>query len=233
MPDLRFFRPSGPFSLEDIADQIGAEPPTPETGGTLIYDIGDLETAKHGDLSLYCDARYVTELIKTRASVVVTSHELSRHAPDGMCLLFATEPRLAFARVGHLLYPAAPLEPGVSAAAQVHPSAVIGLGSQIDAGAVIGRDVKIGERCHVGCHAVLGGGVVVGDDCRIGANSAISNALIGARVEIASGGSIGGQGFGFVPGPKGLLRMLQVGRASALSAIAFCRVRSASPAAQS
>ncbi len=142
----------------------------------------------------------------------MTSHELGRHAPDGMCLLFAAEPRLAFARVGHLLYTATPLEPGVNTAAQVHPSAMIGRGSQIDAGAVIGRDVKIGERCHIGCHAVLGAGVVVGDDCRIGAHTAISNAIIGARVEIASCGSIGGQGFGFVPGPKGPLRMLQIGR---------------------
>jgi UDP-3-O-[3-hydroxymyristoyl] glucosamine N-acyltransferase len=54
--------------------------------------------------------------------------------------------------------------------------------------------------------------VVVGDDCRIGAETSISNAIIGARVEIAGCGSIGGPGFGFVPGPTGPLRMLQVGR---------------------
>src|SRR5207302_4093997 len=59
---------------------------------------------------------------------------------------------------------------------------------------------------------VLGHGVVLGDDCRVGANSAISHALIGTRVDIATGVSIGGQGFGFVPGPKGLVRMLQLGR---------------------
>jgi UDP-3-O-[3-hydroxymyristoyl] glucosamine N-acyltransferase len=53
---------------------------------------------------------------------------------------------------------------------------------------------------------------VLGDGCRIGANTVISHALIGARVEIASCVSIGGQGFGFEPGPHGLLRMLQLGR---------------------
>jgi UDP-3-O-[3-hydroxymyristoyl] glucosamine N-acyltransferase len=212
MTDHRFFRSSGPFSLNCIADRIGAEPPAPEAGSILIHDIGALETAGRGDLSLFCDARYVTAFIETRASVVVTSHELGRHAPDGRCLLFAAEPRLAFARIGHLLYPAAAIEPGVNAGAQVSSSAVIGRGSQIDAGAIIGRDVKVGEGCHVGYHAVLGAGVVVGNDCRIGAHTTISNALIGERVEIASCVSIGGQGFGFVTGPTSLLRMPQVGR---------------------
>lgn len=212
MADTRFFQPSGPFSLSFIADRVGAETPAPETGGMLIYDIGTLESAGDGDLSLFCDPRYMTALIETRASVVVTSRELGRHAPGGRCLLYAAEPRLAFAQIGHLLYPAAALEPGTHAGAQVHPTATIGRGSQIDAGAIIGRDVKLGEGCHIGYHTVLGTGVVVGDNCRIGAHCMISHALIGRRVDIASGVSIGGQGFGFVAGPTGPLRMLQVGR---------------------
>ncbi len=212
MTDLRFFRPSGPFSLDFIATKVGAEPPAPAAARILIRDIGDLETAKDGDLSLFCDARYSAALTDTQASVVVTSRELARYAPEGRCLLFTSEPRLAFARVGHLLYPAAPLEPGVDPTAQIASTAVIGRGSQIEAGAVIGHDVTVGERCYIGYHAVLGPGVVVGDECRIGAHTAISNALIGARVEIGSSGSIGGQGFGFVAAPTGLMRMRQIGR---------------------
>ncbi|HVA14005.1 MAG TPA: UDP-3-O-(3-hydroxymyristoyl)glucosamine N-acyltransferase [Stellaceae bacterium] len=212
MSDARFFRAAGPFPLSYIADRIGADAPTPEAGNVLIHDIDTLETAERGHLSLFCDARYRDAVAETKASVIVTSHELARHIPDGKNLLFAAEPRLAFARAGHLLYPAAPLEPGIDASARIHPGATIGVGSQIDAGAVIGRDARIGKRCHIGSHAVLGTGVVVGDDCRIGAHTAISNALIGARVAIATSASIGGQGFGFVPEPRGLLRMLQLGR---------------------
>ena len=212
MADIRFFHPSGPFELRYLAEQVGAEAPSAESGNILIRDVGALETAGQGDVSLFCDARYVGAFIESRASVVVTSHELGRHAPSGRCLLFAAEPRLAFARIGHLLYPEARLEPGINAGAQVHPSAVIGRGSQIDAGAVIERDVTIGENCHIGYHAVLGTGVVIGDNCRIGAHAAISNALIGRRVEIASSVTIGGQGFGFVTGPTGLVRVLQLGR---------------------
>jgi UDP-3-O-[3-hydroxymyristoyl] glucosamine N-acyltransferase len=53
---------------------------------------------------------------------------------------------------------------------------------------------------------------VLGHDCAIGANSCISYAIIGARVRIASGVSIGGQGFGFVPAANGRLRIPQLGR---------------------
>lgn len=212
MTDHRFFRPSGPFPLNYIAEQIGAEPPDLKAGGILIHDVSSLESAKQGDLSLFYDARYAMALTETRASVVVTSRDLARHAPNGRCFLFAAEPRLAFARVGHLLYPAAAPEPGIHPTAQIHPSSVIGSGSQIDAGAVISRDASVGKRCHVGCHAVLGAGVIVGDDCRIGPQTVIDNTIVGNRVEIGSCVSVGGQGFGFVADAHGLLRILQIGR---------------------
>jgi UDP-3-O-[3-hydroxymyristoyl] glucosamine N-acyltransferase len=212
MSDVRFFRPRGPLSLSYIADRIGAEPPTAESGGLLIYDIGALETARQGDLSLFSDARYLHAVAETRASAIVTSQELAKHVPDGRCLLFTAEPKLAFARAGHLLYPPEPLQPGIAASAEIHPTASVGRGCQIEAGAVIGPEAKLGERCHIGCHAVLGTGVVLGDDCRIGAHTSLSNAVVGARVEIASCVSIGGQGFGFVPEARGLLRVLQIGR---------------------
>lgn len=212
MTDPRFFRRSGPFSLGAIAGEIGAEPPSRDDEALMIDDIGSLETAGPGEITVFNDARYKPALAATRAGAIVTRRELARHAPDGARLLFVASPRLAYAQIGRLFYPALALEPGIAAGARVHPTAVIGSGSQIDGGADIGRDVVIGARCHIAANVVLGAGIVLGDDCRIEANSSISYALIGARVEIASGVSIGGQGFGFVPGPKGLVRMLQLGR---------------------
>ena len=122
------------------------------------------------------------------------------------------DPRLAYALVGQLFYPLPALEPGIHPRAHVHDSAIIGAGTQIDAGAVIGRGAEIGERCHIGGNTVLGDHVQLGDECRVGANTSISHALIGKRVGIETGVTIGSQGFGFVPGAKGLTRMLQLGR---------------------
>jgi len=212
MTDRRFFHTSGPFSLTYIAANIGAETPAPMLGEISIRDVGDLETAGPGDLSVFFDPRYAAALAATKASAVVTTRMLAPHAGAGQPLLFVANPRAAFARAGHLLYPTAVPSGGINAGAQIDPSAIIGCGTQIDFGAAIGAAVTIGQRCHIAAHVVLGAGVTVGDDSRIGAHSAISNALLGAGVEIGSSCTIGGPGFGFVVGPQGPMRMLQLGR---------------------
>lgn len=212
MPDLRFFHRAGPFTLSEIAAHLGAEALEANRGSISIRDIGDLDSAEAGEISVFTDARYLDGLVRTRAGAVICSREFARHADDSTRLMFVKDPRLAYAQVGHLFYPQSVLVPGVDPTARVHPASTIGHGSQIDAGVVIGRGVEIGSRCHIGFNAVLGEGVRLGDDTKIGANTCISHAMIGRRVEIETGVSIGSQGFGFVPGPKGLTRMLQLGR---------------------
>ncbi|MFA5957649.1 UDP-3-O-(3-hydroxymyristoyl)glucosamine N-acyltransferase [Hyphomicrobium sp.] len=212
MADLRFFRRAGPFKLSEIAAHLGADVLEAERGSIPIHDIGDLDTAEAGEISVFTDARYLDGLGRTRAEAVICSRELAGHAGDSTLLMFVKDPRLAYAQVGHLFYPRPALESGVHPMACVDPTAAIGEGSQIDAGAVIGRGVEIGSGCHIGPNAVLGEGVRLGDNTKIGANTTISHALIGQRVEIETGVTIGSQGFGFVPGPNGLMRMLQLGR---------------------
>jgi len=212
MTDQRFFRACGPFALNYIASHIGAEESSTSTSNIWIHGVGDLETAGSGDLSVFFDIRYAAALAGTKAGAVVTTRKLALHALEGQPLLFATDPRAAFARAGHLLYPAMLPNGAISGSAQIDPSALIGRGAQIDFGAIVGPNVTVGDRCHVASHAVLGAGVCIGSDSRIGAHSTIGSTLIGERVEIGSSCTIGGPGFGFVAGPSGPLRLLQLGR---------------------
>lgn len=212
MPDVRFFHRAGPFPLREIAALVGAEPLGPEAEAVSIHDIGPLDSAGPDDISVFTDVRYRDVLVPTRARAIIISRNLARHAADPSRLIYVKDPRLAYAQVGRLFYPLPALEPGIDPSAHVHDSATIGPGTQIDAGAVIGRGAEIGERCHIGCNAVLGDRVRLGDECRVGANTSISHALIGRRVGIETGVTIGSQGFGFVPCATGLTRMLQLGR---------------------
>jgi len=212
LTDPRFFHRGGPFALSYIASHVAAEPPDAVSGALVIDDIAPLESAGRGDLTVFCDTRYLEKFLTTEASAIITSRDLARHAPHRCGLLFVEQPRLAYAQIGHLFYPAPPLVPGVGAGAVIDPTATIGQGCQIDAGAIISRDVKIGARCHIGAHVLLGPGILIGDDCVIGANTAISHALLGDRIRIESCVTVGSQGFGFVPAPTGLVRMLQLGR---------------------
>jgi UDP-3-O-[3-hydroxymyristoyl] glucosamine N-acyltransferase len=212
MADVRFFHRAGPFTLGEISALVAGEPLDPGGLAMPIHDIASLESAGPSDISVFTDVRYLDALVSTRAGAIIISRKLAQHASASSRLIFVKDPRLAYAQVGKLFYPAPTLEAGIDQTARVHQSASIGAGSQIDAGAVIGRNVEIGERCHIGNNVVLAEGVSLGDECTIGANTTISHALIGRRVEIETGVTIGSQGFGFVPGPTGLERMLQLGR---------------------
>jgi UDP-3-O-[3-hydroxymyristoyl] glucosamine N-acyltransferase len=212
MTDDRFFRRAGPLSLAQIAREIGGELPNPSVAAFAIFDVAPLETAGDGDISVFTGARYVEAFRTTQASAVVTTRELADKSNAGTHLIYVPEPRLAFAQIGYLFYPVEAVEPEIHRRASIDARAVLGQGVRIEAGAVIGANAKVGARCHIGNNTVIGPGVVLGEDCSVEANSSISHAIIGASVRIASGVTIGSEGFGFVPAPAGLLRMRQLGR---------------------
>ena len=217
MADPRFFRRFGPFRLGDIAKEVGAEllessTKDISTKDIMICDIASLEAAGPGELSYFSHPQYLSAFRATHASAVVTTQDLARNGPGGVCLMSVAQPHLAFARIGLMYYPCGRPEAEISADALIDPSAVIGEASRIDAGAVVGAGAEIGSGCHIASHAVIGSGVVLGKDCAIGASTCISHAIMGDRVRIATGVSVGGQGFGFVPTGNGRLRLPQLGR---------------------
>src|SRR5690349_13222552 len=107
MTDGRFFRPEGPFALAFLAETIGGVLAQPERANQLVHDIADLEQAGEDDLSLFCDARHAPAFARSHAGVIVTSSRLGNYPHNGSALIFANDPRLAFAELGRLFYPGA------------------------------------------------------------------------------------------------------------------------------
>ncbi len=212
MADERFFPNSGPRRLTDIASHVSAELSDLRAGEMMIHGVGALDRARTGELSLFADTRYRGALAQSLASVVVTSRELSQSLSFEGPLLVVAQPRAAYARICDLFFPSVSLAAGTHASAVIDASATFGEGCQVDAGVVVAANVQIGARCHLAANVVIGPGVVLGDDCIIGANTAIDHAVIGSRVRVATNVSIGGAGFGFTPGPRGLVRMPHLGR---------------------
>jgi len=103
-------------------------------------------------------------------------------------------------------------ETGVSPGAFIHALARLEAGVVVEPGAVIGPGAEIGAGTVVGANAVLGPEVRIGRSCAIGATATIVAALIGDRVIIHPGAHIGQDGFGFALGPRGHLKVPQVGR---------------------
>ena len=211
MANAQFFCRSGPFSLGSIAERVGASLSRPASAQLTIHDLAPLNTACATDLSLFSSGAFRQAAQGSHAGAVITTPKLGALMPTDVCLLYVADPHRAFVYIGHLFYPARALDPGVHATAFVHPRALIADGCQIDAGARLGCDVKLGAGCHIEANAVIADGVCLGDECVIGANSTIRHALIGSRVHIGSNSCIGGEGFGFVPTPNGLRRQAHLG----------------------
>jgi UDP-3-O-[3-hydroxymyristoyl] glucosamine N-acyltransferase len=212
MTDDRFFPRCGPFSLGEIADRAKAELSADAPRDRMIRGIAALDRAEPDEMSVFCDVHHADAFAATKAGAVITSAKLAERPHNEAALLVARDPRYVFAIAGLMFYPNDIAEPGIDVAAHVDPSAVIGEGCRIDAGAVIGPAVRLGARCHIAANAVIGAGVEIGEGGRIAANATISHALIGANVRIGAGTVIGGEGFGVVLGPTGLMCSAQIGR---------------------
>ncbi len=110
------------------------------------------------------------------------------------------------------LRPSSLYEAGEISSAHVHATARLEHGVTVDPGAVIGPRAEIGSGSVIGAGAVIGPDVRVGRDCAIGAGSTVTCALIGDRVIVHPGCRIGQDGFGYVTGAPGHLKIPQVGR---------------------
>jgi len=213
MADVRFFTRSGPFTLEQIAIEIGATLQAGEAGKQCA-DVAPLDAATANDISFFDNPKYKDALATTKAGAVVIAPSAVDLAPEGMALLVTEAPYPAYASAALLFYPhvSKGAETSISPAAHVDSSAKIGTGVCIDPGAVIGADVEIGDGSSIGSNSVIGRGVMIGRNCAIASNVTLSHTLMGDRVIIHPGARIGQDGFGFAMGPHGHQKIPQLGR---------------------
>jgi UDP-3-O-[3-hydroxymyristoyl] glucosamine N-acyltransferase len=212
MADPRFFSRVGPFKLGYLAERVGVRLVDPADAEIEIVDVDALDTAGPNVLSFYADRRYRGDLETSKAAVIVIAPEHASLAPAGATLVLAGDAHRQFARIAEIFYPRASPEPAIDSAATVERDAVIAEGCRIEAGARIGARAELGAGCHIRENAVIGEGVVLGEWCEIGAGVTVSHAILGKRVVILPGAQIGQPGFGFVPGPEGVTKVLQLGR---------------------
>jgi UDP-3-O-[3-hydroxymyristoyl] glucosamine N-acyltransferase len=213
------FHPKGPgLTVREIAALIGVEPCQDAFVDRLITDIAPLDRAGPSDVTFLDSTKHAALLSQTRAGLCLIAQRFEHHAPKDLCTLRARDPYRDFVRVARALYPGA-LRPsslfsakGVSLAALVHPSARLENAVDVDPGARIGPNAEIGAGTQIGANAVVGASVRIGRDCSIGAGSSVTHALIGDRVIIHPGVHVGQDGFGYVMGAAGHLKVPQVGR---------------------
>jgi UDP-3-O-[3-hydroxymyristoyl] glucosamine N-acyltransferase len=217
MSEPLFLRRSRGLTLAEITELTGATPTSKPLHSPRLINIAPLDRAGPCDLTFLDNKRLVSAAAATHAGACLTTTALAKELPARVAILTVHEPYRAFviaarALFPHALRPSSLCEPGDFANAHVDKTARMEDYVTIDPGAVIGARAEIGSGSVIGANAVIGAEVRIGRACSIGAGTTVTNALIGDRVIIHPGCKIGQDGFGFVMGTSGHIKVPQVGR---------------------
>ena len=212
MPDPRFFRAKGPFSLSQLAAIAEVELGANDDPARPFHDVSPLSGAGPLDISFLDNTRYVDQYRASAAGACVVHPDRADAAPEGMSLLQTPTPYLAYARIARAFYPETVDFSGAETVPAIDPTATIGERCSIGPGVVIGAAVEIGPGTEIGPNTVIGAGVVIGSQCKIGALCSVSFCLMGSRVRLYAGARIGEAGFGFAVTPTGFANVPQLGR---------------------
>jgi UDP-3-O-[3-hydroxymyristoyl] glucosamine N-acyltransferase len=219
MDQNEFFPPHDGIGLRELADHLGAELHDPAAGERVIRSVAPVARAKPGQICYMLSRRSRDELDSCDASAILCDPALTSLVPAHIAVVLTKSPHAAFARAGALLHPSAmrptlvtSLPQAISPAAFVDPTARLEPGVEVEPMAVIGARAEIGAGTRIAAGAVIGADVKIGRGCTVASGASVIAALIGNNVIIHNGVRIGQDGFGFAPGPRGMLKIVQIGR---------------------
>ncbi len=198
------------LTAQAVADLVGGR--LLGNGAQELTGVAPLQTASEADLAFLSGSRYLSHFRESRAGCVLVPPALVDEAGVPATRIVVDRPQEALQQM------VARFRPPLPHVAGVHPTAVIGAGTQVGADAAVGPRVVIGVGCRLGNRvslgpgAVLEDGVELGDDALIGPQVTICvGTVVGNRVMIKAGAVIGGSGFGYISGAGGHQRIPHVG----------------------
>jgi UDP-3-O-[3-hydroxymyristoyl] glucosamine N-acyltransferase len=218
MSEPLFFKSVRALTVGEIATLTGAVPPAHSDLARRITDVAPLDRAGPGDVTFIDNTKFAGALAATHAGACLVTERFEKDVPSGVVALRTPEPYRAFVTVARALFPAAQRPSslfgaaGVWAGANVHPTARLERDVTVDPGVVIGPGAEVGAGSVIAANAVVGSGVRIGRNCSIGAATTLMHALLGDRVIVHPGCRIGQDGFGYLPDPKGAIKIPQTRR---------------------
>lgn len=175
-------------TVAEIAVLLGAEVAS-EFGGREIARVGAIASAEEDTLVFASDERTLAEALASAAGAILAGESRAGDAR----VIVAGDPRTAFARVYARWFAEGP-GGGVHPSAIVDPTARVGAGCEISAGAYVGAQVELGEGCVIGPRVVV-----------------YSGTTLGRRVKVQAGAVLGSAGFGYARTAEGYVGFPQIG----------------------
>ncbi len=199
------------YTAQEIAEIVSGE--IIGDPSRTVNGVASIKDASAEQVSFIGNRKYRSQLDTARAGVILICQDLAKEELRDRTFIVCGNVDFAFSSVIALFAPPAPVyAPGV------HPSAVVADDAILGAGVHVGANAVIASRAVIGDGTVIGAGCYVGEDVKIGSKTMLNpNVTVLHRCEIGhgtiihSGVVIGADGFGFVPGPKGLVKVPQTG----------------------
>ena len=199
-------------TLGEIAMRLGGRVVGDEN--LRVLGVAAIDEAGEGLLTFATDARYLRIALKSKAGAILTERsaldELGETARKPLIVVESARAALAALLRSY----AAPRPSGT----HVDPTAVIDPTATLGADAIVGPHAVVGARSKIGARATLGAGSFVGADARIGDDAVLAahatfldRCIAGDRLILHSGAVVGSDGFGYVFGEEGWVKIPQVG----------------------
>lgn len=199
------------IDVKSLAAMIGGT--VKGDGSIVLSGVGSLSDAKSCELSFLANKKYVNAVKNSRAGVVITASEHVEKIGTEKTLIISSNPNAAFTKVVDFFAPdPVKFKKGIDPLAFVDGSAKIAEDVSIGAFAVIEEGVEIGKGSTICAGTYVGHFSTVGADTLIYPNVTIrERSVIGSRVIIHPGTTIGADGYGFEAGPTGIIKIAQTG----------------------
>ena len=208
-----FFARMAPITIAALAKATGSVAAESANGAKPIADVRPLTEAGPDHVTFVDNRKFLVHLAGTKAGACFVHPQFAPRVPASAVALVTKTPYRAFALALQAFYPEA-MWPKAAGTGRdlIDPTAVLEEGVVVEPGAVVGPEVRIGAGSRIAAGAVVGYRCTIGRKTYIGPNATVLHALVGDRVVLHAGVSIGQDGFGFAMGPQGHLKVPQIGR---------------------
>lgn len=179
-----------------------------------VWDVGSIETAQEGQLTFLCDAKYLSHLPNTNASVVLMTDSIAFDGETRATLIRVENARAAMGQLLALVAKAMnPAKQGIEQPCYISEGVAVPEDAYVGAFAYIGKNVQLGKGVQIYPHTYIGDNVKIGDHTILYSGVKIYyNCQVGNDCILHAGVVIGSDGFGFEPDAKGVNQKLpQIG----------------------
>jgi UDP-3-O-[3-hydroxymyristoyl] glucosamine N-acyltransferase len=186
------------LSLSKLAEALGAR--VVGDAAVEVSGVASIASARRDQLVFVDDEKHLQAALESHAGAVIAG-EFAAGVSSARPLIISEHPKMTFARAARLLagQKRHHLAGVVHVTAAIDPKAVLGVGVEVDASAVIGPRAEIGANTRIGAGTIIGAGVVIGGDCDIYPNVTMYPCTtLGDRVIVHAGAVLGSDGFGYV-----------------------------------